>query len=133
MIKGVIFNGLHCSKVHLAMLDSRRPLLAETKDTYIDIPFKSGSILVPDNSKLDVMVEVDFLLKPRANVNVYDDCRAIAEWLTTTERKPLIFDDDSGYYYNAKVTGNVDTERIVKARTFTVVFRCEPVMKVVGT
>lgn len=128
MSKGMKFNDLHCTSLNLFMLDSRRPMLAENKDTYIEIPF-GKTLLIPDNSKKDVIVEVDFLLKPRNGANVFDDIRNISAWLDTNERQKLIFDDDPNYYYEAKVTGNIDTERIAKARTFTVSFRCDAEMK----
>lgn len=124
MIKGMSFNGRHCSSLNLAMLDSRRPLLAENKDSYIEIPF-GKTILIPDNSKKDTIIEVDFLLKPRTGVNIYDDIRLIVKWLDTNERVNLVFDDDPAYVYKAKVTGGVDLSRVAKARTFTVSFRCE--------
>ena len=128
MDDGVTFNGVHCSTYGLEVYDTKRPLLAEFKDTYIDVPHRNGAILVFDTSKKDVIVEVEFLLTPVAGKSYYDACRDIALWLTTAQRERLIFDDDPGYAYKAKVIGNIDRERIATFGQFTVQFRCEPDM-----
>lgn len=129
MIDGITFNGIHCSALHLEMLSTKRPLLPENKDEYIEIPQKSGSFLVADKSAKDINVEVEFFLDTPPGMSFFNACRQVGVWLTTDERKPLIFDDDSGYYYNAKCVGNIDIERIAEYGTFTVVFRCEPYAK----
>lgn len=130
--KGLTFNDVHCKTLNLVLLKSSRPLLPENKDTYVEIPHKDSSILVADNSVRDINVEVEFLLKTPASSTVYKQARNIAQWLATTERKRLIFDDDPEYYYNAKVTGNIDLEKVIEWGTFTVNFRCEPYPKVVS-
>lgn len=125
MRKDVTFNNRHCSQLRLKVLDYRIPLLAENRDTYIDVPFRNSSILVPDNSKRDLNIEVDFLLKPHDNTNIYDDVRAVALWLSTSDWAPMVFDDDPNHTYTAKVTGGVNLDRTGKARHFTVTFRCK--------
>lgn len=123
-VESVIFNGVSSSSVGLAVLATRRPIMPENKDEYIDLPLKSGSHLVKDNSKRDIMVEVDFLLKPTNNVMAA--ARAVGAWLDTHDRAPLIFSDDPIFTYTGKVTGNVDLEKIVSMGKFTVTWRCLP-------
>ncbi|ARK23569.1 hypothetical protein SporoP37_01905 [Sporosarcina sp. P37] len=124
---GVSFNGSHCKTVGLDVLDIRRPIMAETKDTYIDIPHKSGSVLIPDGTATDILIEVDFELDAPRGVSFFNACRAVGAWLTTNSRAPLIFDDDPDYTYSAKVDGGVDSmERIARYGTFTVTFRALP-------
>lgn len=125
---GLTFNNKHCSVFGLEVYDTKRPLLAEFKDTYIDVPHRSGAILVFDTSKKDIIVEVEFVLTPVAGKTYFDACRDIANWLTTTRKEHLIFDDDSGYAYKAKAIGNIDRERIAGFGQFTMQFRCEPDM-----
>lgn len=128
MDDGLIFNGDHCSQYGLEIAQTKRPLLGEFKDTYIDVPFREGAVLVYDNTKRDITVEVEFILEPIAGKTYFDACRDIANWLTTERRAILVFDDDPQFAYRAKAIGNVDRERIAQYGQFTVQFRCEPDM-----
>lgn len=125
---GVKFNGVHCSAIGLDVLDSRRPLLAEPDITFIEIPGKNGAIPISNTEEptfKDIDVEIDFLLEPNGQ-NFYDHCRSIGQWLSSVDKKPLIFDDDPTYTYKAIVTNQVDIDRISSFGQFTVVFRCDP-------
>lgn len=123
-MSGLTFNGVHSSLFKLAILKTSRPLLPENKDKYIDVPHKDGSLLVPDNSKKDVTIEVEFLIKD--SENIYRDARNIAAWLSTVERKKLIFDDDLNHAYIGKVINNIELEKVVRFGKFSVQFRCLP-------
>lgn len=128
--KGLTFRKIHCSDLGLSILDdgTSRPLLPESKDTYVDVPHRSGSVLVYDESKKDIDVEVTFLLHdPKSNI--YDSCRDIASWLTTKFKAPLIFDDDPDFFYLGKAVTSVTFEDIEKMYgQFTVTWRCDPKM-----
>lgn len=126
MIKGVTFNNKHSRQFHLAILSTKRPLLPETKDEYLDIPGGSGSILISDSSPKDVIVSIEFLLTTPEGANIYQLARNIGQWLWTTNRTSLIFDDDIAYVYQAKVTGEIILEKIIEFGRFTVNFRCKP-------
>lgn len=126
MNDGVTFNGVHCSAVGLEVMDSRRPLFAESKDEYIDVPHKNGSVHIPDNSKRDIEIEIDFFLDKVQGKTFHEACRAVGDWLNTIQRQDLIFDDDPSFVYHGKPVGRVDKERIAEYGTFTVVFRCLP-------
>lgn len=123
---GITFHGIHSKTLNLALLSSSRPLLAENKDTYVEIPHKSGSYLITDPSKKDIIVTCDFLLTTPKDSTLFVEARKVAAWLTTDKREPLVFDDDPTYTYQAKVIGNIDIEKIRKYGTFTVQFRCLP-------
>lgn len=126
-VPGLKFNGVHSGTLPIIMLASRRPLFAQPKDTYVDIPYRSGSVIVADKSMYDIEVEVDFLLKTPPDSTVYAEARKVAAWLTTHQtRKPLIFDDDPSFTYQAKVSSSIPLEKVVEWGTFTVVFRCAP-------
>lgn len=129
MTDGVRFNGIHCNALNLTMLSSKRPLMPDNKDEYIPIPHKDGDFLIADKSAKDINVEVEFFLDTPPGMSFFDACRQVGVWLTTDERKRLIFDDDPGYFYNGKVTGNINTEQIAQYGAFTVVFRCKPYAK----
>jgi predicted phage tail component-like protein len=124
---GITFNGIHSSTYGLDLIASRRPIMPEKKDSYIDIPHKDGSVLIADSSARDIVIEVDFKLRKRSARELFNTCRQIGGiWLTTNERKQLIFDDDPDYYYMAKVSANIELEKMVAIGKFTVEFRCLP-------
>lgn len=127
MINGLTFNDKHCNELGLTMTASRRPILPETKDTYIDIPHRNGSILIADTSVGDIIVEVDFTIVEDSTTNLYAKARSIGAWLSTIARKPLVFDDDPTYIYKAKVVSGLNVEQITDFESigdFTVSFRC---------
>lgn len=129
-MNGVTFNGVHSSTFDgLMYVRARRPLIAENKDVYIDMPHKDGSILIPDKSKKDILVEVDFSLV-RSNVeDLFNTGLQIGAWLSTDDRAPLIFDDVPSYTYSGKVISSLTLEQLVdfdEIADFTVVFRCLP-------
>lgn len=129
-IYGLTFNKKHCKDLGLVIADNgtRRPLMAESKDTYVDVPHRSGAILVFDESKKDIDIEVDFVLHSIAEgESIYEKCREIAKWLTTKGKVGLVFDDDPTHTYKGKAITGVTFEDIErKAGAFTVVFRCDP-------
>lgn len=130
MSYGLKFNNIHCETLGLDLLDSSRPILAETKDTFEELPFLSGSILIADNSLKDIEVTATFALEAFRNETFNDACRRIAEWLKVDTWQRLIFDDDPNYYYKAKPVGQIDREQIVRnLGQFTVRFRCHPEMQ----
>ena len=126
---GLIFNEEHSGAHGLELLESSRPLLAETKDQFIEIPLMSGSYLIPDDSLKDIEVTATFYMESFRSETFNDACRRIAEWLHVTTWCELIFDDDPGYYYKAKPVGLITKEQITMNNgQFTVTFRCHPQM-----
>lgn len=127
---GITFNGVHCQTVGLDVIDKRRPIMAESKDVYIDIPGRSGSIHIPDDSRKDIMIEIDFELESKKGKSFDQSCREVGAYFTTETRERLIFDTDPNYYYMAKVEGGIPTiEQISMFGIFTIEFRCEPFAK----
>lgn len=127
MIVGVTFNGVHCRTLGLTMTASRRPILPETKDTYIDIPHRNSSILIADKSVGDIFVEVDFTIVEDTTQSLHSKARLVGAWLSTVARKPLVFDDDPAYIYSAKVVSSLTIEQVTDFESigdFTVSFRC---------
>lgn len=130
MSYGLTFNGVHCESIGLDLLESSRPILAENKDVFEELPFVQGSILISDGTLKDIEVTATFSMESYKNENFSDACRRVADWLNVTEWKRLIFDDDAAFYYQAKPVGQIDREQIVRnLGQFTVRFRCHPQMK----
>lgn len=136
-VNGVTFNGIHNSTIDgLVYVSSSRFMLPENKDEYIDIPYSDKSILIPDNSKRDIQIPVNFTLVAKNRVDLFEKFIQIAGWLDVPDKAPLIFDDVPNYYYNGKPISNVVFEEVAEFEEiaeFTVTFRCDPYPKVVGT
>ena len=79
-----------------------------------------------DNGASDRFIELGHFIPKNSLADLRTATRAISAWLTTEERKLLIFDDEPDKYYMAKVDGAIDLEQIVSSGQFDVTFRCEP-------
>lgn len=136
-VNGITFNGIHSSTIDgLVYISSNRFMLPENRDVYIDIPYRDGSILISDNSKRDIEIPVNFTLKANDIADLFEKFIKIAGWLDVPDKAPLIFDDVPNYFYNGKPISNIPFEQISdfeEVVEFTIVFRCEPYPKAVGT
>lgn len=121
---GVTFNNVHCSEVGIELSDSSRPLLAESKSDFIEIPHKQGDVVVHDDTKKDITVTCMFIILD-TGIPFHDHIRQIRDWLTTRRKVKLIFDDDPNYYYKAIAKTAVTYEQIAKYGEFTVNFTCD--------
>ena len=125
---GLTFKGIHCSAIGVDVADKRIPLLAEPDVSFVEVPGRNGAIVISNSDEptfKDMTIEVDFHILPNGQ-SFNDHCRSIASWLASIEKKPLIFDDDLSYTYNAIVESQVNKEQIARYGEFTVVFRCDP-------
>lgn len=122
---GYTFNSIHTS-VHGVVAKSRnRQVLPASNDIYQQIPGRNGSYLFAGELP-DRMIVVEHSVLKTTFALLRSGLRGIAAWLYTTERKPLVFDDEPGMFYDAKVEGAIDFEQVRKSGKFTVVFRCSP-------
>ncbi len=123
---GVTLNSIHSSTYDLVMLSKNRQLLPNLVDKYIEVPWRSGSYLQPGKFN-DRLITVEFGVVANSLKDLRSQARQIAAWLYTKDRVPLIFDDEPGMTYMAKVEGAIDFENtLTRAGKFTVVVRCEP-------
>ena len=136
-MNGVTFNGQHSSSINgLTYITSSRFIIPENKDTYVDVPGRDGALLIPDSSKKDIEIPVQFTLEGNNVANLFAKFLQVSNWLETEERAQLKFDDLPGYYWNAKAYASIPLEQIEnfeEVAEFTVLFRCEPYPKVVGS
>lgn len=125
MRKGLTFKSIHSSTFGLIMKSKNRQILPALRDEYAEIPGLAGAVLISDEPG-DVIREVTFGL-PVLNSDVLRiKSREIANWLYSTEKQKLKFDDEE-IYYIGKVANQVDlSETIRRFSEFTVLFRCEP-------
>lgn len=119
------FNGIHARDYMLAV---KTEIPAVTvKDTYLDIPRRSGSVLIPGTVQ-DRIIKVTLSYERANTPDVWRHVRRIVDWLTTDEREQLIFDSEPDKYYMAKIDGTIDAERLRTTGRCTVTFRGDPYM-----
>lgn len=120
----VTFNGVHCSTFGLKA-KVIRPLHPGYSDNYSEIPGRAGSILFPGKPK-DRPIPVEFGFMPGSRALFREKVWEISAWLSTTDRAPLIIDDEPGKTYMGKMEGEIDLEQAYLLGQFKVDFRCEP-------
>lgn len=125
---GVKFKGIHSDTFGIEQISSRRPIMSDNRDTYVDIPFRNGSLVVQDGSRTDIIVEVTFKIRKKSTNELFDTLLEIKQWLTTNGREKLIFDDYPSMAYMGKVSSGIEFEKVMSTGTFTVAWRCLPDM-----
>lgn len=121
---GVTFNSVHSSTYGLE-LKTVRPLSPGLSDSYMEIPGRAGSVLVPGKPK-DRYITVEFGFVAGSKALFRSQIWNISAWLNTDERKPLVFDDEPDKTYLAKVEGQIPLEQLFILGKFSVIFRCDP-------
>lgn len=122
---GLLFNGQHSNDLGLYMKSKKRMILPATKDEYIEIPGRDGSILFA-GTLTDHIDEIKFSVATTSLEALRAKSRQVAAWLFTRARSSLIYDDEPDLYYMAKVANQLDLEPMIAAGQFSVQWRCLP-------
>lgn len=125
MSGGFTFNSIASSTYGIIATNRNSNVLPQVNDSYQQIPGRHGSYLFSGELS-DRLIEVECAISKDTLANLSTEIRNIANWLYTTERKTLSFDDEPGKSYQAKVEGQIDLEQIASLGKFTISFRCEP-------
>lgn len=126
MVTGLFFNEKHSFRdLKLKARIISRPILPASKDQYVEIPGRAGSILFPDTLS-DRMITIEFTFFEKNIVDIRKKTHEIANWLYTTDRKGIVFDDEPQYTYTGKVVNQIDLEEVAVRGRFNVTFRCLP-------
>lgn len=112
MAKEFTFNGISSRKFNLKVKKSNHLSKAKKRIELIEIPGRTGDLIVSDGSRENLNLEIVVYLDARdLNTKEYSD--RIDEWLNGHEGyKKLIFDD--GTILDAIFIGQIDFENIVK-------------------
>ena len=124
-MSGFTFNGTASSTYDIISTSRTSQVLPEVNDRYLQIPGRDGSYLF-DGELADRIIEVECAINKDTLANLSAEIRDVAAWLHTTERKALVFDDESSLTYQAKVEGEINLEQIASLGRFTIIFRCSP-------
>lgn len=126
MVTGLFFNGKHSyNDLKLKARIISRPILPNSKDQYVEIPGRAGSILFPDTLS-DRMITIEFTFLEKNIVDIREKTHEIANWLYATDRQGIVFDDEPQYIYTGKVVNQIDLEEVAVRGRFNVTFRCLP-------
>lgn len=125
MVYGFSFNGKHCSDYGIIMRSKNRQLLPAGNDQYKEIPGMDGSYLFPDTLK-DRYIDIDCAVLETSLLALRQKARQISAWLHTPARAKLIFDDEPGVFYWAKLINPVDLQQMFVLGEFSLQFRCLP-------
>lgn len=131
-MSGFTFNGVTSKSKYITAIRTNRTLLPSAKHRFVEIPFKSGSYLISDDSESDIIIPIICLLEVPSHISLFDYGRSLAAWLNTDNWKRLIFDDDPNYYYDAVCTSSITVDDIRPRRVeIRIEFRCKSTMKAV--
>jgi predicted phage tail component-like protein len=129
---GCTFKGKHSFKdFGLIMKSDDRSVLPATKIAQVDIPFLDGKIdlqkePIYDNRIISVTFNYSFIEAkyPRTLESIHQRKRQIANWLSGQSQ--LIFDDEPGKFYNAKIFNAIGFEQEIDSASFSVGFESTP-------
>jgi predicted phage tail component-like protein len=133
MSTGFIFNGTHSSDLYIKAIRTNPVLVAEKNHTFVEIPNKSGSVMIRDATAKDITETIQVWFERPSHISARRYGRMLDNWLTTTKWEPLIFDDDDTYYREAVMVSAITLEDVrLPFGTFEISFRCRPTFLPVG-
>ncbi|ERI10886.1 distal tail protein Dit [Aneurinibacillus aneurinilyticus] len=104
----------------------KRPLLANIRQQYEDIAGRHGSYSFTDGTLEDITIDVECWFVADSREDLRYKARQIAAWLYSKEKQRLMFDDEPGVFYMARVSNQIDMETLIRHGRFTLQFRCDP-------
>lgn len=128
---GITFNGKHSYNDYGLLIKSVNRPIAEPKIIATDVDAVDGSFDFSEVNQdgrtkyKDKVITVTFM-QIESIASAQTRAREISRWLNCGETQ-LIFDDEPGLFYLAKMNNRVDLEtQVVALREFSVQFKCRP-------
>jgi predicted phage tail component-like protein len=117
------FDGVSASSVGVKVLSADRSALPAMRDQKIDIPGRPGSIIFPAVPG-DRTITVSVGLVAEDGADYQDQLRALAGWLWTQGKRPLVFSDEPDKMWLAAVdpTDAIQLEREIEIGTVDIEF-----------
>lgn len=110
-------------KDYILVTRVRRPYRASLRPNIITVPGMHGGYVASiDIEPLIIPVKIEVSGDTREKY--FNNCEEVAEWLTTNEPKPLVFDDQPDRIYYAMLLGSLEPEEIVRVGYVDVKFIC---------
>ena len=112
MTKEFTFNGVSSRNFNLKVKKSNHLSKAKKRIELIEIPGRTGDLIISDGSRENLNLEIVVYLDAR-NFSTKEYANRIDDWLNGHEGyKPIVFDD--GVKLDAVFIGQIDFENIVK-------------------
>lgn len=124
MTLGFEFNCEHSSMYNLTVVRIDRSFHAPVTPRMLTAPGKAGAYNFNDPDVGTLVFDVQVLMLSRGNREYHETRREIAQWLFTSEEKPLVFDDEPDKTYLAMLSGETNIDRIGSSGTATLTFIC---------
>ena len=126
MALGFSFNGISANTYNLIARSVDRPILPALRKREIIIPGRHGSYDFEGNVYENRIIEIDVKWIASSADNLRATARSIASWLSQTERKQLIFDDEPAKYYLAKLYSAAPLQNLLTVGQTSLIFECDP-------
>lgn len=123
-ITGFTFNDVHSSTFDVCMKSRDRNTLPALRKRAITVLGRNGEYDFGGNTYENRQVSVDCSFVAEDATEIRTKIRPIAAWLSQKGR--LIFDDEPGVYYIARLYSEVGFTQDVGLGMFTLTFECEP-------
>lgn len=121
---GFTFNDRHSSEFRLVAQSDDRSLLPEKRRNEFVIPGRDGAVDYGNNTYEKRVITVKITLVSRNLPDLREAARAAAKWLSGDGL--LIFDDEPGKAYRAKVYQPLSITQLVSCGETSVPFECRP-------
>lgn len=121
---GFTFNDKHSSQFRIVAQSDDRSLLPEKRKNEFIIPGRDGAVDYGNNTYEKRVITVKITLVSRNLSDLRETARTAAKWLSGDGL--LIFDDEPGKAYRAKVYQPLSITQLVSCGEASVPFECRP-------
>lgn len=118
------FNGIKSSDKNIVLKKYKPIFLPALNIEYEQVPGRHGSIEFNDNTRQDIVIEVDIAILGDSKTEVMVNARAVEHWLSQKGR--LQFWDEPQRFYIGRIVNQIPLERTAVWGNVTLLFRCEP-------
>jgi len=125
------FNGIKSSDKNIVLKEYKPIFLPALNVEYEQVPGRHGSIEFNDNTRQDIVIEVDIAILGDSKTEVMVNARAIEHWLS--QKGQLSFWDEPKKFYIGRIVNQIPLERQAAWGEATLLFRCEPFAYFVNT
>ena len=118
------FNGIKSSDKNIVLKEYKPIFLPALNVEYEQVPGRHGSIEFNDNTRQDIVIEVDIAILGDSKTEVMVNARAVEHWLS--QKGQLSFWDEPQRFYIGRIVNQIPLERTAVWGNVTLLFRCEP-------
>lgn len=118
------FNNIKSSDRNIVLKGYTPIFLPELNSTYEEIPGRHGSVEFNDNTRKDIVIEVEIAILGKNRRDILVNARAVEHWLS--QKGTLSFWDEPQRFYVGRIVNQIPLERTIGWGNVNLLFRCEP-------